>query len=467
MRVKEEFKKSGYFWLPSTPDHKIPGTLQIVDGGKIELEVVGILEDEGNFVQAFNSGAQLGTINGDIENHGYITLKDCFYRKRNFYLTGQISKSEIHANKAILGAAFGDDDEEVLINTLEFSIEGLSEWIGISGFTFSHEFKTKSFTLEYTLPEEISFSINEKVKLDVIFSATTPSMPINKIASIEQKTKFKLSSEKPVTLDEFLTLAFKITTFVGFGIDTTAGLDSITATTKDLEQDIGDGKTIPIPLTIIYQSLPFTKEPPKVDKFRMLFNFGTVRNNFEAVLRNWLTAYDKIAPSLNLYFSVTNGDQKYLENKFLALAQCLETYHRRTSVEKLMDEDKFKELMETVTKNCPEEHLEWLTGRVQHGNELSLSQRIKKIIDPFKDLVGNSGERSKLIRAIVNTRNYLTHYNESLEADATKGKDLWPLCEKMEAIFQLHLLDVLSFTKEKIAAVHENSRDLQQKLNPK
>ena len=34
LRIKEEFKKSGYFWLPSNPENKIPGTLTIKDGGK-------------------------------------------------------------------------------------------------------------------------------------------------------------------------------------------------------------------------------------------------------------------------------------------------------------------------------------------------------------------------------------------------------------------------------------------------
>ena len=40
MRIKEEFKKLGYFWLPSAPDEKVPGTLSISDGGNIELEVL-------------------------------------------------------------------------------------------------------------------------------------------------------------------------------------------------------------------------------------------------------------------------------------------------------------------------------------------------------------------------------------------------------------------------------------------
>ena len=40
MRIKEKFKKLGYFWLPSAPDKKFPGTLSVSDGGIIDLEIV-------------------------------------------------------------------------------------------------------------------------------------------------------------------------------------------------------------------------------------------------------------------------------------------------------------------------------------------------------------------------------------------------------------------------------------------
>ena len=45
MRIKEEIKRSGYFWLPSASEKKLPGTLTISDGGKIELEVVGLFDE--------------------------------------------------------------------------------------------------------------------------------------------------------------------------------------------------------------------------------------------------------------------------------------------------------------------------------------------------------------------------------------------------------------------------------------
>lgn len=40
MRIKEEFKKSGYFWLPSVPERKVAGILSISDGGSIDLEII-------------------------------------------------------------------------------------------------------------------------------------------------------------------------------------------------------------------------------------------------------------------------------------------------------------------------------------------------------------------------------------------------------------------------------------------
>lgn len=385
MRINEEIKKPGYFWLPLTPDHKVPGMLQISDGGKVELEIFGILEKETNPVHAFNNQASLELINGEVESHGYITLENCHYINRSFELSGGISKSKINASRAILGAAF-NRNEEVLMDALKFSIEGLSEWVGISGLTSSFEFESGSVQIQYKLPEGILFNINQSLKLMVRFSSKIPSMSGEKSIKIEQETFFELLSGEAVALDDLLSLAFKITTFIGFGVNANVALHSVSATSKGITQDMGEKKLL-VPLTIIYASKPFEKNPPRIERRRMLFNFEVVRSNFESVLRNWLAAYENIDPSLNLYFSVTNGDQKYIENKFLALAQCLETYHRRTSPEKLMDEYQFNRLVEDIKKNCPEEYLEWLSGRIQHGNELSLSRRIKKLLSHLKSLL--------------------------------------------------------------------------------
>lgn len=463
MRLDEEFKESGYFWLPSNPEKRIPGTLIIKDGGNIELEVVGLFDDSIDGInRAMNGSDALDRIVGHIEKHGLVTLDDCFYKNRNISFSG-ISKSAVHVNRAFLGVAY-EENEVILFNYLRFSVEGIDEWVGRSGIKVEHQFENKSASITYNPPEEVTLNLNNGMKLHITFTWSLPGFPSEKEAKITQKTYFKLSSEQECSLNDFISAAYKITTLLGFAIDKTVCIEKVTAISEAIRRDIGNEKTVPVSISIYYSSLPFSKNRPKIDWHRMLFTFGQIQNDAERIVNNWFDAYEEIDPALNLYFSTKSGAHKYLEGKFLALAQGLETYHRRTSNMKLMNEDAFEELTSALIDQCPEENREWLSGRLRHGNEVSLSRRIKSIIEPFKELLGTSKERNKLIRAIVDTRNYLTHYGESLETVAVKGKELWVLCIKMEAIFQLHLLQILGFTQSEVKSVFDNSRELQQKL---
>lgn len=463
MRIKEEFKKSGFFWLPSAPERKIPGTLVITDGGNIELKVVGLFDESIEGInRALNDKDELERIVGHIEKHGLVTLDNCFYENKNISFGG-ISKSSIHVNMALLGVAY-DDKEIVALNTFQFSVEGIDEWVGLSGIKVDHQFEKKTASITYSPPEEISLNLKNGMKLLITFSWTLPGFPSTREAKITQKTYFKLVSEQERPLNEFISSAYKITNLLGFAIDKTVCIKRVSVTSDAICQDVGGGKTRPVSILLYYPSLPYTKTEPKIDLHRMLFWFGQIRDDAERIVNNWFDAYDVIDPALNLYFSTKTGAHKYIDSKFLALAQGIETYHRRTSDEKLMDASVFNEFTENLIKQCPEERRDWLSDRLKHGNEPNLGRRIKSIIEPFKELIGTSRERRKLIRTIVNTRNYLTHYDESLELEAASGRDLWLLCLKMEAIFQLHLLQVLGFTHAEIKSILNNSNELQQKL---
>jgi len=115
LRVKENIEKAGYFWLPSTPDIKIPGTLIIKDGGNIELEVVGLFDESVEGLKKTLRGQyNSGRIVGNIEKYGLVTLDDCFYKIKNISFGG-ISRSSVYVNKAFLGVAY-DEKEEIGID---------------------------------------------------------------------------------------------------------------------------------------------------------------------------------------------------------------------------------------------------------------------------------------------------------------------------------------------------------------
>ena len=133
MRIKEEFKRSGYFWLPSASSEKVPGTLSISDGGNIELEVVGPLIAFGDYVKR---------IVGQIERDRFVTLDNCRCESRED--SYGIKKSFIRVNRAFIGAKY-DEGEIPRFDSLIFSIEGIDEWVGISGINVDYHFEEQHF----------------------------------------------------------------------------------------------------------------------------------------------------------------------------------------------------------------------------------------------------------------------------------------------------------------------------------
>ena len=462
MRIKEEFKKSGYFWRPSEPDRKLPGTLSISDEGHIELEVIGRFG--GRIEVSLNADLNpIERIVGHIEKDGFVTLDDCYYKTLPHSLTGGISKSLIHVGKVFIGARY-DEGESPVFNTLTFSVEGIDEWIGRSGINVDHQFEERTATISYQPPEDIPLNLGDGMQLLITFHWTLPGFPIIKEARISQKTYFELVSEDERELDDFISVVRKITHFLCFAIDKTVSLDSMSATADNLRQDLGEGQTRLVPVNIYDSSLPYSKDEPKIHQHDMLFGFGRIQNDAERIINNWIEAYEKITPAFNLYFLAKMGEQQYLEERFMALVQGLEAYHRRTSDEKRIDQAEFDELVENLVNQCLEEHREWLSGELRYGNEVSLRKRLRSIINPFKDVIGNRAKRNNLIDRIVNTRNYLTHYDLSLESEAAEGQDLWNLCVNMELLFQLHFLQLIGFNREQIDSLLADSISLKQKL---
>lgn len=459
MRILEEYKRSGYFWLPSNPEKKIPGTLTINDGGKIGLEIVGLFDDK---ITKVDESDKLKRIIGHVEKDGLVTLNECFYTKKS-HAFGVIAKSSIFSHQVLSGVAY-DEEELVELNSFSFTVDGLDEWLDISGIEVEYADDYRSAAINYTQIDDLVYQLDNGFKLSIVFNCSLPGFGSRTEAKITQRAYLKLSSETETELSDFISVAHKITSFISFAVDASLCIKDVSATSNKILENEGQEGSRPKDIKVYYPSTLFSAELPKVKYHDMVFRFCDVKDSLKINLDKWFLAYETIEPSLNLYFTTKNGAHKYLDGKFLSLSQGLETYNRRTCKETLMDKKEFKDLVDLLITNCPEANKEWLEGRLKYGNEITLSQRIKKIIEPFKNYVGNSRERNKLIRNIVNTRNYLTHYNEEIEDKMVAGAELFYLCQKMEAFFQLNFLKVIGFEDKKISEVLQNCHKLTKKL---
>ena len=457
MKIKEEIKKSGDFWLPTIPDRKVPGTLSILPEGDIELEILKSLEPN---IEAFsrNRGG-FNRVVGDVQEYGYVTLDGCQYRtKTRSIRVGQDllnAHSVLSVNRVFTRVKY-HENEIPRFNTFTFSVEGIDEWVGMDAINSNYEPKEQIKIIAFKPIQSILFNLVNGMQLEIVWSVIHNSSLSPREEKIIQQTSFKLVSKNSQELNEFLSVAQKLTDLLRLATNETVSLDSMSATSDNFVQDIGEDETTPIPINIYSRGGIYPENVPHIDRFHMLFGFSDIRNDAEGIINKWLESYERYEDTFTLYFSSQSIPLRTLREKFLSLAQGLEVYHRKAygeeQDENTVSEVERQELIACLIEHCPEEKQDWLRRRLEYPDDVNLLKRIKELINPFfKEIIGI--KRSKLARKISVTRNYLTHYNPDLESEAAKGGDLHVLCLKMELLFELHFLELMGFTPEKIKSI--------------
>ena len=467
MRIKEEIKQSGIFWLPSERQRAVPGSLSILDGGNIKLELTEPLDTSSmEALLGYSSTNSLNQILGDVEKDGPVVIDRCYYisKQRNIAHSRLIGSDIVSANRALIGLPHQEETSS-RFNAVSFSVEGIDNWVGISGIEVDYEFEKGAATISYEQPSEIPpLKLSNGMQLSITFAWTPPALPSHKEAKIAQKTFFRLTSQNARELDEFTSVIGKVTAFLCFIMNEIVCLETMTATADNLTRDIGNGRTDHIPVKIYCSSWPYSKDEPEIDEFNMLFKFTEVQNRAETMINKWIENYEQIAPAFDLYFCAKTEVLPSWNMQFLSLVQALEAFHRRTSADKYMEKDEFEEIREKLIQQIPKKHRNWFGAKLQYANELSLRNRFKKMTDPFDRFM--CGDRRKgLIDHIVNTRNYLTHYDSSLESKAAKGRLLKLLCLKMNALFRLHFLQLVGFDEHEINSVVDKCPNLKGECN--
>ena len=458
MKIKEEIKKLGDFWLPATPERKVPGMLSISNERGIELEIFQALE--GNMESLLNRNMpSFDRVVGHVEEYGYVTLDGCQYTRKSHDLGQDVKAHGILRIDRVFTRVKYNENETPCFNTFTFSIEGIDEWVSVDGIMIGPGPEEETAVLLYKPSVSIPLGIVNGMQLEIVVYINRAGSLFPREERITQRVYFKLVSGNDRELDEFLSIARKITNLLCFAINETVSLDSISVTSSNLLHGVGKNSG-PVHVNIYNSSGVYPKNTAKTNWPDMLFGFSDMQNDAGGMINKWIDGYEDYKNAFDLYFLAQLRSQPSHTTKFLSLAQGLEVYHRKQCRDKYMETKEFKKIVKTLTKGFPEKHRKWFQMRLQHANELTLRDRIERLIEPFDKFVG--GEREpQLVNLIVDTRNYLTHYTPRLEPKAAKGDDLYVLCLKMELVFELHFLELMGFSPRKIGSIVANCRKLQ------
>ena len=445
MKNSESIKKYGYFYFPVMSEQKMPGILCISESGEIDLDIIGTYGDHSYMITG--SSVINSRIIGILETGEKVTIEGCFCTQITDNLVS-FARIKIRGNTALFGHEYMPD-EKIEFNKVTFSIDGLSEWLSISGIT--REFSEENTAIKFKQPNDIHFFLEDGIKLSFEFNLHISYD--SEDASMSQKVYISICSDNPKPLKDFTGIIFKLNNFFCLAIDNTVAISCLQGYSKDIT-----------PIHVYYKTI-YSESNNKISSHALLFRYEDVATCFENILKLWFYNYSISEPAFNLYFSSKSGGSKYLDGKFLSLAQGLETFHKRNYPDEfLIQKDEFKILKRNLVSHCPDDKKEWLEERIKYGYELTLRDRLRRLIEPFKELYGSDEQCIELTKKIMNTRNYLTHYDPKLKDKSAQHRELLSISMKLESLFQLHFLKLIGLELMQIKNIVAINHSLNQKL---
>lgn len=460
MKLDEPLNFQGYFWLPGS-SKQVPGSCSCSIKGEIELRILGSFTD--NLRQSIPPDpSEFEKIIGVTENGQPVTLLNCFIKNWSFNLPGT-PKYIIHAHCLLFGAGF-DKDEQVEFDSISFHSEVVDKWLGITGIRTSFDPKAGKASIQYERPSSPKWQLSNGYSLSANFAWTPPSGGEVSKAAITQKCYIKLEAQQKTPLQELLNLLSRVNNLISFCVDQISSKSEVIAYANDLTHEIDD-KSYKVPIKVYFESAVTGKL--KLSEVSPPFSFipyKPMEASFGKYVSLWLELYDKLSPSLDLFFVAKSDRDFYIDNRFLILVQGLESFHRRTSDMTELSPKAYDEMGKKLLACVTGEAQEWIKRKLKYGNEPSLRKRIKDMLTGLENLFGGRGICKQIVNDIVKARNYLTHYDSKLKGNSCSGERLYALYLVLEVLYQVKIASHIGFSNDEILKLCERSQAISRKL---
>lgn len=437
----ETHEYMGVWWLPGqTENESLTGTVSVV-AGKTELEVMGsfgreLLSETARSRQYSLSLEDKARVLGISTDGKKVTLEDLSERGSTVNLPG-IETARYGAAAALVGKHFSAE-EDVAFDEVAIRASDLNAWTQTTGFSFSFELEELEgqngnalvgTEVRYAAPEEIHIPLARGEEVFIRFNAPSKGIgPGSDHVEISQEAALHLRFAKRADLRTVFRRVGELRNFLSLAVGRPVSVLSVTG----YQDDFTRGQTtFPQPIEI-YWEMPNNSEPPTKSRHstEMLFTLKEAHPEISTVMKRWFQRQSRLEPVFNLFFGTLFHPSLYLEVRFLAYAQAIETYDYRRR--RRLGRKHLAERMRDVLAQCR-----------------TVSKRIVGAED---------GELDEFIARFKDARNYYTHYNPRLEKKAAKGAALLLLTIQLQAILEMSLLRELGFSVRQVDAILERIR---------
>ncbi len=454
----DNFELKGIWWLPETPDLQVTGTLKFENENDMSLDLLGTFRE----ITTLGSGNifQPEIILGISDNGKICTLFKNIEVQNQLNFPG-IRKSKFRSNYLFIGKHF-KNSEEVQFSSLQANFTNLENWLAVSPFSQEIPKDTRDeFRLTHNWPSEF---IAELSGINCIIESTHEfNIGGDSIKKVlwESNAYLKITPYENKDFDWYWSLVYDLCNFLTLLIGDTIYIKRLKA--------IGDGEAAPGKNRRGTIEIFFTQKKynPKenIHPFEMIIPFPRISEDVERVLSLWFAKAQQLRSVCYLFFGTFYNPSMYLQFQFLSLMQALESFHRVTKGGKYLSDVEWKPFREKLANAIPAEleasHRESLKSRIKYGNEYSLRKRISELLENLDEetLSRLSPTEKYFTGTIVDTRNYLTHYDDELKDVALKNADLYWAVQRLRILISILLLKEIGVQEKLILnSMMENNK---------
>jgi hypothetical protein len=445
-------KHRGFWWLPDSEGRKLNGTLTFDYNSGTLLDLNGWFKG----IEDINKTLMPEIILGISANGKKITLYKNIEKSTTHNPAG-FPISVFSTNVVFEGEHFSTADS-IKFKNISMSYSYIDDWIDIHLFKtgdwmYKSPSQIKEISISYDVPEPIKAEINNDYLIEISFRPTF-HLPWSgdQQAWIKQKIFVDVHFSESKSFEQIMSINSLLKYFLSLAVLESVKVLSFEANSANDNRD-------KMPLKIYYKSINAQSEIKKLSSYNILFTYRDVSEEFEHYLRNWFKNAELLRPVYDLYFSTIHSPSMYVDNQFLNFFHAIEAFHRRViGGSELSDED-HKKRMSEIVDSIPTQYKGWLESKLLYSNELTQRKRLKELLKTYwKILSPYITDLGGFIDKVVATRNYMTHYDQSLMEHAAFGLELIQLSKNLEIIIEVCLLSQIGFQIDQIKNLLERSK---------
>jgi hypothetical protein len=455
-----KFSVDGLWWLPERPSLRLPGTLSVEGGRDIRLKLFGVLAGP----SSDSSGGLLRfpIILGTSDREEPCTLSDTYGVWSSTQPDRQtVATTELYANRLYIGKHF-PTATDLQFTSMEVRLTDLDRWLGWRPVKSCHATSGVDWRVEEP-------DLCRKV-LEFVDPARSVTLSIwSRLSEILSFAKFggdfkvylHIAPPAASSFEWFLDYLFDVRNLFTLFIGSLVYVETMTGYGNEVEY-APDARR-PEEISIHFNAMPWPKRDP-AHPIDMPVTFQLIRGRTGEVFHAWFSNAQRLRLACELFFGAMYNPQMYATSTFLNFTQALEVFHRVTRPENYVPDEEYaryrQALESAIPATAPKRLRERLETLLRYGNQCTLRDALRTLIDSLEE---NSRQRISadpkgFVNKVVESRNYLTHGDQSLKAKALSDsspegmKEFIHVYRRLQAILTIHLLKFIGIPESQFAS---------------